>query len=115
MKKALGERLRELRNEKDVSLREAGKVISITAMHLSDIECGRRYPSEKVLQSLADYYCVLIEELRDCDTRPPVDEIKRLSSSHPALGFAFRTAMDEVKKGSITPDELARRLKGLDQ
>lgn len=115
MKKSLAERLRELRNEKDVSLREAGKVIGIAAMYLSDMESGRRFPSENVLQSLADYYGVSIEELRNCDCRPPVDEIKRVSSSHPALGFAFRTAMEDVKKGNITPEELARRLKGPDQ
>jgi transcriptional regulator with XRE-family HTH domain len=115
MKKALGERLRELRNEKDVSLREAGKVIGVTAMHLSDMECGRRYPSEKVLQSIAVYYGVDISELKDCDTRPPVDEIKRVSSSHPAVGFAFRTVMEEFKKGDITPEQLAERLKGSDK
>lgn len=115
MKKALGERLRELRNEKDVSLREAGKLIGITAMHLSDMECGRRYPSEKVLQSIADYYDVSIEGLKDCDSRPPVDEIKRVSSSHPAVGFAFRTVMEDFKKGNITPEQLAERLKGSGQ
>jgi len=112
MQVTLSERLRQLRNERDVSLREAGQKIGVSAMHLSDIEAGRRYPSEKVMQALASYFGVQMEDLMACDSRPPVDEIKRVASSHPAVGFAFRSAMDQVKKGEISPEELAARING---
>ena len=49
--KTLGQRIRELREEKDFSLRELAKKSGVTAPFLSDIELGRRYPSEKVLSA----------------------------------------------------------------
>ena len=43
----LGQRIRELRGKKDLSLRELAKKLDVSAAFLSDIELGRRYPSEK--------------------------------------------------------------------
>ena len=46
----LGQRLRELREQKDLSLRDlAKKVEGSSAAHLSDIEFGRRFPSPELL------------------------------------------------------------------
>ena len=52
-KKTFGDRLRELRDKKDFSLRELADKLKVTAPFLSDIEFGRRYPSEEVLAGLA--------------------------------------------------------------
>jgi hypothetical protein len=53
---------------------------------------------------------VFVEYLQKYDSRPPVAEIKRQSEIDPKLGFAFRTAMDDLKSGKISRDELIRRL-----
>lgn len=77
--------------EKDLSLRELGtKLGDLSAAFLSDIELGRRYPSDRVLSDMARVLGVSIEELRKHDTRPPVELIKK----NPQYGFAFRTVIE---------------------
>jgi transcriptional regulator with XRE-family HTH domain len=93
--KTLGQRIRELREQKDISLRELAKWLRVSAAFLSDVELGRRYPSEEVLQKLADYLGTTAEDLHSYDTRPPVEDIKRLASTDPLYGIAFRRVINE--------------------
>lgn len=100
--KTLGQRIRELRKQKDFSLRELAKEICVSAAFLSDIELGRRYPSEKVLTNLAQKLATAIEDLREYDIRPPVEDLKRLAVSNPLYRVAFRKIIDE----KISPQDL---------
>ena len=50
--KTFGEQIRELREKKDLSVRELAKRIKVTPPFLSDVELGRRHPSEDVLGKL---------------------------------------------------------------
>ena len=96
----LGDRLRELRNKKDLSLREmARQVGNVTAAHLSDIEFGRRHPSDHLLHKLADLFDVPVDEFRQLDTRPPIEQIRRASSRDPQYGVAFRKIVDSKLSG----------------
>lgn len=91
MSMTLGDRLRQLRETKDLSLRELAKELGdVTAAHLSDIEFGRRFPSDDLLRKLAGFFKVEEKQLRALDTRPPVDELKRMAQSDPVLGLALR-------------------------
>jgi transcriptional regulator with XRE-family HTH domain len=72
----LGQRIRELREERDVSLRELAKKLGVSAAFLSDIELGRRYPSEENLKDLARMLGVSFDNLKAHDTRPPIEEMK---------------------------------------
>ena len=103
MSKTLGERIRELRNQADLSLRDLSKRTGgLTAAFLSDIELGRRFPSDDALVRLAKALGTTVEDLRTYDTRPPVQEIKRLSAQNPAIGAAFR------KITEMTPEEILK-------
>ena len=93
--KTLGQRIRELREEGDLSLRELGKRLSVSAAFLSDIELGRRYPSDKVLTKMAQILGTSKEDLKMYDHRPPVQELKRLSEADPMYGIAFRKMIDK--------------------
>lgn len=105
MTTTLGERIRELRAEKDLSLREfAKKLGGLSAAFLSDIELGRRHPSDKVLADMARALGTTIEELRSHDARPPMEELKRKASADPAWGLALRRVVEE----EITPEELLK-------
>jgi len=104
MNTTLGERIRELREAKDLSLREFALKLELSAAFVSDIELGRRYPSEKVLVEIAKMLGVTTEELEKFDTRAPVEDLKRLASSNPAYGLAFRTIVDN----KITAEDLLR-------
>jgi transcriptional regulator with XRE-family HTH domain len=107
---SLGQRLRELRDKADLSARELAKRIGVSSPFLSDIELGRRFPSEEVLGKLAAALNVSLEELKQHDNRGPIADLKRLMDSDPKLGFAFRTAVEKVKSGELTADELIARL-----
>jgi transcriptional regulator with XRE-family HTH domain len=92
--KTLGEYIRELREEKDLSLRELAKKLEISAPFLSDIELGHRYPSDKVLASLAIFLNIPLKDLKASDTRAPVKDLKRLAAAEPLYGVAFRKVVN---------------------
>jgi len=105
MKMTLGEKIRELREKKDISLREfAKKIGDVSAAHISDIELGRRYPSDSLFLKIAALLEVSVDELQQYDNRAPVDEIKRLVQSDPAFGFAFRKLVDK----KISPEDIMK-------
>lgn len=102
--KTLGERIRELRDEKDLSLRELGKKAQISPAFLSDIELGRRHPSDHVLRAIAKVLGTDYEELKEYDTRPAVEKIRKRLLQDPRLGFAFRRIIDE----NVSPEDLLK-------
>jgi transcriptional regulator with XRE-family HTH domain len=114
--KTLGDRIRELRQELDLSLREFGVKLGermgnekpITAAFLSDVELGRRFPSPEMLVQMAHVLRTTVEDLKSCDTRPPVEELKKLTSENPAYGFAFRKLVGT----DVSPEELLKFIEG---
>jgi transcriptional regulator with XRE-family HTH domain len=101
--KTLGQRIRELRDLKDLSLRDfAKKLGGLSAAHLSDIELGRRFPSPELLDKMATILDVTVEDLREYDSRPPVEDIKKMAEANPAYGFALRKMVER----RITPEEI---------
>jgi transcriptional regulator with XRE-family HTH domain len=107
---SLGQRLRELRDKADFSLRELAKRIGVSPPFLSDIELGRRFPSEEILAKLARALNVSLPDLKKYDNREPIADLKRLMDSDPKLGFAFRTAVEKAKSGELTAEEIIARL-----
>jgi transcriptional regulator with XRE-family HTH domain len=103
----LGPYMRRRRDELDISLRELAKRLDCSPAFISDIELGRRYPSEKVLADIARVLKVKVEELRALDVRAPIDDIKRITLNDPTFALAFRTVIDR----KITADELIELLK----
>jgi transcriptional regulator with XRE-family HTH domain len=93
--KSLGERIKELRDAADLSLRDLGKQAGgLSPVFLSDIELGRRFPSEEALTHIARALNTTLADLRKYDTRPPIEEMKRRTAENPALGVAFRKIVD---------------------
>jgi transcriptional regulator with XRE-family HTH domain len=87
--------MRRRRDKLDLSLREFAKQLDCSAAFISDIELGRRHPSEKVLAHIARVLDVKLEELQAMDERPPIEDIKRLTQSDPRFALAFRTMIDK--------------------
>jgi transcriptional regulator with XRE-family HTH domain len=107
----LGPFMRHRRDELDISLRELAKRLDCSPAFVSDIELGRRYPSEKVLAEIARVLKVKLEDLRALDVRPPIEEIKRVTQNDPTFALAFRTMIDK----NITADELLEFVKNKKQ
>ena len=100
--KTLGQKIRELRQERDLSLRELASKIRVSAAFMSDVELDRRHPSDKHLVSLAHALNTSLNDLRQFDTRPPLQEFRKRTHSDPAYGLALRRMMDS----DISSEEL---------
>ena len=105
--KTIGERIRELREEKDISLRELALKLGVSAAFMSDVELNRRQPSDKHLAGLARVLQTSLDELKQHDTRPPLQEVRRMANASPEYGFALRRMVDS----KISSKELLQFLK----
>jgi len=99
MEKSLGQFIRELREQLDISGRELAKKLDISAAHESDIELGRRFPSDDLLAKMATELRTSVEELKKHDSRVPVEELKE-----GAYGFALRRALES----NVKPDDIIK-------
>jgi len=102
--KSLGQRIRELRDENDLSLRELSTKAQVSRAFLSDIELDRRSPSDNILRALATALGTTFEDLKQLDNRPTLEEIRRRVLVNPKLGFAFRRLLDE----NVSPEDLVK-------
>ncbi|MDP2586303.1 MAG: helix-turn-helix transcriptional regulator [Candidatus Komeilibacteria bacterium] len=108
----LGNIIRDLRQKKEYSLREFADKLKLSAPFISDIELGRRFPSNHVLSKIADLLEVKVDYLLTFDTRPPVEELKRMNELHPGFGFAFRQVMGDIKNKADADDIIKKLNKG---
>ncbi len=109
--KTLGEFIRETREAAGLSLRELARRVEITAPFLSDIELGRRAPAEKNLALIAKELGIPLEQIHQYDHRDTVSDFKAVIENNPTLALAFRTQLKQVRTGSMTPEDLVKRLK----
>jgi transcriptional regulator with XRE-family HTH domain len=103
----IGPYIRKRRDELDLSLREFAKKLDCSPAFISDIELGRRHPSDEVLVEMARVLKVKVEELRAMDVRAPIDAIKRITLDDPTFALALRSVIDK----KITADELLEFVK----
>ncbi|VIG04282.1 DNA-binding protein [Clostridioides difficile] len=58
-----GQRLKEIRVQKNLTGEELGKILNVTKVAISNWESGRRFPSQNILISIADYFNVSLDFL----------------------------------------------------
>src|SRR5689334_9926852 len=104
MNKPLSERIRELREQHDLSVRELAKKAKLSAAFVSDVELGRRHPSDDVLERLAHILDTTVKDLKKHDARAPIQELKRIAAVNPAMGFMLRQIVDQ----NISAEELQK-------
>ena len=108
----LGTHLRMLREEEDVSLRELARKIGCSPAYLSDVELGRRFPTDDMFERIAKSLGTSVEELKEHDTRPPVDDIRKRTQSDPGYAYALRRVLEAGKNSKQLLDvveELEKR------
>lgn len=105
--KTMGERIRELREQLDISVRELAKKVGKSAAFMSDVELGRRHPSDSVLADIARRLRTTLVDLQKHDTRPPIKEMKRLAAMNPDYGVLFRKVVEDT---NINPKDVIEYL-----
>lgn len=107
---ALGDRIRELRIESKISLRKLAELVGKSPPFISDVELSRRFPSDPVLQRIAQVLQVEFQDLKKLDARESVSILKQLAQKDPGWGFALRTTAEQATKGKLSAEELIRKL-----
>ena len=108
MTESLGQAIRRLRLEADITLRAFAEQIEISAAHQSDIEHSRRMPSDEVLRRTADALRKVgatYENLRVLDARLG-DEVQAMVQKTPRVAQLLR----EVNRTGRSPDEVLKEL-----
>ena len=107
----LGERIRQLRLEKKLSMRALALKAGIKSVaFIADIEKGYRKPAPENLERLAQALETPLEELRELDDRAPVREIRRLVEENPEWAMAFRKMVKEAQRSNLTPRGLVKMI-----
>jgi transcriptional regulator with XRE-family HTH domain len=107
----LGERIRQLRLEKKLSMRALALKAGIKSVaFIADIEKGYRKPAPENLERLAQALETPLEELRELDDRAPVSEIRRLVEENPEWAMAFRKMVKEAQSSKLTPRGLVKMI-----
>ena len=70
MKRLNGERLRQLREEKNISMEFLANNVGVSFQMINFLEKEQRYASEKLLIRLADYFNVSTDYLLGRDSKP---------------------------------------------
>ena len=107
---SLGEKIRATRLERGMSLRQLAAKIGCSPPFVSDIELGRRFPSEATLASIAKTLQVDVHELKMYDSRGALSTLKRLAEQDPEWTFALRTQADRIAEGKLTAESLMKKL-----
>ena len=107
----MGQRLREMRERAGFSLREVAKAANISAPFLSDVELGRRFPTNETLALIAKKLRASADDLKKYDHRAALAGLKRLAEGSPSLGAALRALVDQVESGNVTANDLAAKLR----
>jgi transcriptional regulator with XRE-family HTH domain len=107
MDKTLGQRIRELRTLRKLSLRDLASKSAITPPFLSDIELGRRNPGSETLRTLAQQLETSYEDLLSYDQRPMIETIKARTTNDPRYARLMREVLDR----HLTADDLEEFLR----
>lgn len=95
-------KLKMLRKEKGLTVRELGKAINISYAAISKMENNHQNINNDYLQILSDYFNVSTDYLLGLsDIRNPEKEIKKLEESDPI----FFSLYEEVKELSLEQKE----------
>jgi len=105
----LGHKLRELREERGVSLKDMAKALNVSSAYLSALEHGRRgKPTWMLLQRIIAYFNVIWDEAEDlqrlAEMSDPKVTIDTAGMTPAATELANRLARDI---GKLAPEDLS--------
>jgi transcriptional regulator with XRE-family HTH domain len=107
-KKTLGEYIRSLRTKRDIGVRELGRAVDVSGVHISSIEKDKNTPSPELLSKIAVVLGVDIDKLLSMANQVDPEVINVIKNSPSAAPSFLRSAKgltkaqwEELEKAAI--------------
>ena len=100
----LGGRIKEERQRQGLTVRGFARDIGVQPPYVTDIEAGRRRPSQEVLGRISERLGIPLSDLESLDPRIP-HEVKEWMEDEPRVSRLLRRLQDSPDR-----DELLRRM-----
>ena len=105
MTSKLGNRIKELRETHRIGVRELGRMVDVSAMHISNIEKGRSSASAEIIQNIAIALQTSPDELLALADQVAPDVAEVINRNSNAVPSFLRAAKD------LSPEQWAELMK----
>lgn len=105
MSSKLGNRIKELREDQQIGLRELGRIVEVSAMHISNIEKGNRSASVELIQKIAKALSTDQDELLALSNQVAPDIAQVINSNAQSVPSFLRATKD------LSPEQWEELLK----
>ena len=109
MSSKLGEKIKSLREEQRVGVRELGRLVDVSAMHISNIEKGKSSASSEIIQKIADALKADADELLALADQIAPDVASVINSNTQAVPSFLRAAKD------LSPEQWEKLMKQVEK
>jgi len=96
-KTTLGEYIRNLRNKRDIGVRELGRLVDVSGVHISSIEKGKNTPSPELLRKIAVILGADVDKLQSMANQVDPDVIDVIKKSPSVVPSFLRSAKGLTK------------------
>lgn len=107
-----GELMRAARERRGLTLVELARQLKVSQVFLSDVERSRRYPSEELLEKLAEALHTEPKEFRDRNTPAALRYFKDLLQRDRDVRLAFTNMVKLLQEGKLSPKAVIKRFAG---
>jgi len=97
-KETLGEFIRKLRNNKNIGVREMGRLLDVSGVHISSIEKDKNTPSPELLRKMAIVLDVDVDKLLSKANQVDPEVINVIKKSSTVVPSFLRSAKDLTKE-----------------
>ena len=109
MSSKLGERIKQLREEHKVGVRELGRLVDVSAMHISNIEKGKSSASAEIIQTIAKVLKTDVDELLALADQIAPDVADVIHNNTQAIPSFLRAAKD------LSPEQWAELMQQVEK
>ena len=99
MGQSFGEKLKNLRSNANMGVRELGRALDVTGMHISNMEKGKSMPSPELTRKIATVLNTNVDELLKLANQVDPEVIDVIQSNHQAIPSLLRSAKN------LTPEQ----------
>lgn len=96
---SFGEYLNKLRTEQRIGVRELGRAVDVTGMHISNMEKGKSLPSPELIVKLATVLDVNVDEMSHMANHIAPEVVDVIQNQPKAVPNFLRSAKD------LTPEQ----------